>query len=124
MRTLVVFLLAALAGCMSQTLESYVGRDIRDVMTEAGPPDNAFDMGDGRRAFQWVQDGYYSTPTTSTTTEVYGGDYDAGWVMTNTQISGGRTINAPCFYTVFGRWDPTQEAWIVTEYQKPKIECE
>ena len=41
-----------LSGCASQIMNSYVGNDVREVMVDYGTPANAFDMGDGRRAFQ------------------------------------------------------------------------
>ena len=53
MRAILVLLVLALAGCASDHAESFLGQDVRQVMIEDGPPINAFDMPDGRRAFQF-----------------------------------------------------------------------
>ena len=59
------FLLVILSGCASQIMQRYIGQDAREVVVDYGPPANAMDMGDGRRAFQWVMDSSYTTPTTT-----------------------------------------------------------
>ncbi len=41
-------LLVALAGCASQIMEGYVGRDITDVMIDYGRPSNVIELPDGR----------------------------------------------------------------------------
>ncbi|WP_100657440.1 hypothetical protein [Alteromonas flava] len=120
----VVFLVLGLTGCMSNTLQSYVGKDIREVMVEMGPPDNAFDISDSRRAFQWVQNREYSEPVTITTTEAKTKGKHVDWVSSVSTISGGRTVSAPCHYTVFARWNGPSSAWIVDDFKRPSIECE
>ncbi|WP_124748924.1 hypothetical protein [Alteromonas facilis] len=119
-----LFIVAALTGCMSQTLQGFVGKDVRSVMVDMGPPDNAFDMGDGRRAFQWVQNREYTDPVTVTTTEVTKDGKHVDWVNSVSTISGGRTVSTPCHYTVFARWNSSNEAWIVEDFKRPSIECE
>ena len=49
-----VLALSTLIGCASEIMKGYVGRPVQDVMLDYGAPTNAFDMGDGRRAFQWI----------------------------------------------------------------------
>lgn len=115
---------AFLAGCASQIMQSYVTKDVREVMIDYGPPQNAFDMGDGRRAFQWVMRSSYTTPTnvaTSGNVTAYG---NSAWVNSNTQITGGQTINSRCVYTIFGRWDDSRKGWTITEFKKPNLMCE
>src|SRR5690606_36017509 len=41
-----------LAACASE-MERYVGRSISEVMLDYGPPDDVFELSDGRRAYQW-----------------------------------------------------------------------
>lgn len=96
--------LLSLAGCASQIMQGYIGQDVREVMLDYGPPANAFDMGDGRRAFQWVMQNSYSTPTTASSTARVNNYGYSTWVTTNTTITEGRTVNSKCVYTLFGRW--------------------
>ena len=65
---LVSSVVALLTGCASQIMQGYVGKDVREVMLDYGAPANAFDMGDGRRAFQWVIGSSYTTPVSAKTT--------------------------------------------------------
>ncbi|ABD27451.1 conserved hypothetical protein [Novosphingobium aromaticivorans DSM 12444] len=43
----------ALAGCASTAMKQYVGESVTEAVMRLGPPENAFDLPDGRRAFQW-----------------------------------------------------------------------
>ncbi len=113
-----------LTGCASQIMNSYVGKDVREVMLDYGPPANAFDMGDGRRAFQWVMNSSYTTPTTATTTGTVNSYGSSSWVNSNTMITGGQTITSNCVYTLFGRWNENTSGWSVTEFKKPNLMCE
>ena len=115
---------ALLAGCASSILQSYVSRDVRDVMLDYGPPANAFDMGDGRRAFQWVKGSAYTTPTYATTNAVASGAGRNAWVTSNTQISGGQTITSRCVYTLFAEWNESRQGWKVVSFNKPATLCE
>lgn len=117
-------LILLVSGCASQIMQSYIGKDIREVMIDYGQPANAFDMGDGRRAFQWVKHSSYTTPVTSTTNgsvSVYGSN---AWVNSNTVISGGQTINSSCAYTLFASWREATKGWVVVDFKKPNIMCE
>jgi hypothetical protein len=113
-----------LVGCASQIMKSYVGKDVREVMLDYGPPANAFDMGDGRRAFQWGINSSYTTPATATTTGTVNSYGASSWVNSNTMITGGQTINSNCVYTLFGRWNEKTDGWFVTEFKKPNLMCE
>jgi len=125
MKTLPILLLAIfISGCASQIMKGYVGKDVREIMLDYGSPSNAFDMSDGRRAFQWVQDSSYTTPVNATTTgnvSTYG---TTSWVNSNTTITGGQTINSKCLYTLFARWNEATNGWVVTDFKKPNLMCE
>ena len=49
-------LVIPIAGCATshEKLASYVGQDVQQVVADYGYPNVAFDMGDGRRDFQWT----------------------------------------------------------------------
>lgn len=114
--------LALLAGCASSIMKGFVGEPLQQAMVKYGPPLNAFDMGDGRRAFQWVMTSTYVMPSYATNT---GNAYAVGnsvyWSQ-NTQISGGQPISNRCAYTLYGRWNGS--AWIIEGFAKPNLICE
>ncbi len=120
----VLILIFVLGGCASQIMESYVGKDVREVMLDYGPPANAFDMGDGRRAFQWVIGSSYTTPVSATTTGSVNTYGSTSWVNSNTTITGGQTINSKCVYTLFGQWNEDRKGWLITDFKKPNLMCE
>lgn len=125
MRSIItIFVLIGCVGCASQIMKSYVGGDVREVMLDYGPPANAFDMGNGRRAFQWVLNSSYTTPTQINTTGSVSSYGPTAWVNSNTTISGGQTITSKCAYTLFARWDSARESWTVTDFKTPKLLCE
>jgi len=120
----VLFAALALGGCASSIMEGFVGDPLQTAMVRYGPPQNAFDMGDGRRAFQWSMTSSYTTPTQVTNT---GNAYPIGntvWWTQNTQISGGQTFNSECIYTLYGSWDDSASVWRVTGFEKPDWTCE
>lgn len=105
-------------------MQGYLGQPLQAAMIDYGPPQNAFDMPDGTRAFQWVMSSTYVTPTNVNN---YGNAYAAGnavnWYQ-NTQITGGQPITNECAYTMFARWSDAQNAWVFTSFKKPKMLCE
>ena len=111
-------------GCASQIMKSYIGKDVREAILDYGAPANALDMGDGRRAFQWVINSSYKTPTTANTTGSASTIGSTTWVNSNTTITGGQTINSSCLYTLFGRWNEESNSWIIVDFKKPKLMCE
>ena len=124
LRQVLSFALLAVAGCASQVMKGYVGQPIQAVMAERGPPAGAFDMPDGRRAFQWSLSRSYVMPTMATN---IGQAYPIGnsvWWQQNTQISGGQRIGGTCIYTLFARWNDGANAWIIDGFQKPLRACE
>ena len=121
---LVSSVVALLTGCASQIMQGYVGKDVRVVMLDYGAPANAFDMGDGRRAFQWVIGSSYTTPVSAKTTGNVNAIGSTAWVNSNTTITGGQTINSKCLYTMFGRWNESTQGWLVTDFKKPNLMCE
>lgn len=125
---IIILVSVLICGCASQIMQSYIGKDLREVMLDYGEPENAFDMGDGRRAFQWVIRSSYTTPVTVTTNGTVSTNVSAyrskSWVNSNTTISGGQTIESECAYTLFAVWNTSTNSWVVTDYRKPKTMCE
>lgn len=133
------FLLTAVAlltGCAAQIMKSYTGKPLTEVVLDYGPPVNAFDVGDGRRAFTWKWSGTVMTPGSATT---YGHGYGSVTAIGNTAYGsasyyGHTTITPPqafdytCFYTIFAtrqRQDiEGPGAWRVVGYREPNLGCQ
>ena len=108
-----------LASCASQIMEGFVGKDVTEVALQYGPPLAAFDMPDGRKAFQWRMDSAYTMPSTTTYTGVASGNLITGTAQT---YGGGVQTNA-CFYTLFA--EPNKNnSYTVVGFQKPRLDCE
>ena len=120
----ILFVLVLLSGCASQIMQGFVGKDMREVMLEYGPPANAFDMGDGRRAFQWAINSSYTTPSYATTTGTVNTVGASSWVNSNTVIHGGQTVNSKCIYTMFGTWSESRKGWDIVGFKQPRLDCE
>lgn len=109
----------ALTGCASTVLQSYVGKTIADAMLDYGPPANAFDMGDGRRAFTWIRRSGFVIPGSSFTT----GDVRGGFFSATTIGSPAMMGTSECAYSVFAVRDGTADtptSWKIVGYQPPK----
>jgi len=72
-RFFIVCLTLSLAACTAfrsanRELDNYVGRPVSDVAQKLGAPTSKFDLGDGRRAFEWQNYGACSYSVVATTT--------------------------------------------------------
>lgn len=118
----VVVLVASVAGCASTHMKQYIGKDIREVVIDSGPPINAFDMGDGRRVFQFRWGGgTYTVPQTTTVTGSATAIGNSAWYSGTAITTGGGVVSSEgCILTYFASWDESKKAWIVVEYRVPK----
>ena len=98
----------------------YVGQDIREVAITYGPPSNAFDLGDGRRVFQWITTTKLTTPATVQTTGTVTTTGNTDWLNTNTTISSPQTITQEDVCSYIATWDEAQNAWVVSEVRIPR----
>jgi len=120
--TLLAMILALLCGCVSTHMKQYVGKDIREVILDSGPPINAMDMGDGVRAFQFRWGGgTYSVPQTTTTNgtvSIYG---NTAWLNSSSITSGGGTFHSEgCLISYLTTWSDSHQSWIVSSIRYPK----
>jgi len=100
-------------------MESYVGKDVTEVVVQYGPPSNVFEMPDGRVAFQWSITTPIIMPTT-TTVNAYGGyGYATGYSTT----TGGYVGDQNCVYTLFAQPN-SQNSFTVVGFQPPNLMCE
>jgi hypothetical protein len=124
MKLLIAVAAVALAalGCASTHMQQYVGKDIREVMLDNGPPMNAFDMGDGTRAFQFRWGGgTFAVPQSSTTTGSVTAVGNSAWFQRQSISTGGGVVTSEgCVITYLARWEQQRQAWIVSNYRIPK----
>jgi hypothetical protein len=115
-------LLSLLSGCVSTHMKVFVGKDIREVMMIEGPPINAFDLGEGRRAFQYrFGGGKFALPQTSNTT-------GTATVIGNSVWLDQRTITQPatvvesegCLISYIAEYSATKSNWTVVDIRYPK----
>jgi len=119
MKRLIFACFILLAGCATTIMQGYVGKSITEPILDYGPPTNAVDLPDGRRAFQWEINVSGVIPITSTNSAtVWGGGTPA--LVTGTTTSYVPT-SSQCVYTLFAR--PKGDDWIVTGYREPNLNC-
>lgn len=109
-----------LAGCVSDHMKQFVGKDIREIMMSEGPPANAFTLADGRKAFQWYWGGGTAViPGNSHTTTT--GQISPGGRITahSTTVETPPTVySSPgCLTTYIAR--DIDGAWIVEDISYP-----
>jgi hypothetical protein len=120
MKSALMAYVVLLAACAADTMQSYVGQDIRNVELAYGAPTNQIDLGNGTRAFQWTKISADTTPITAVSTT----DKDKkGRKTTQTQFIGGETTVTQCLYTFITAWNPQANGWIVTGIRQPTLEC-
>jgi len=116
-------------GCATshEKLASYIGEDIKQVVADYGYPNVAFDMGKGRRDFQWTMNTSSTIPAQAISTggltkpaDQFNPDLE---MTTITPMYGGEPVASECSYTMITDWDDTKKIWIVTAYQKPRSGC-
>lgn len=116
--------LLGLSACATDIMRGYVGREPEAVMARYGPPDNVFDMQDGRRAYQWVE---ISEATSAGSEETRTrlkrrGRHGAMERVTTTQINPASSQTKRCFYTMYAHRDAGR--WIFQDFERPEFGCQ
>jgi hypothetical protein len=120
MKLAVIAYVVLLTACAADTMQSYVGQDIRNVELAYGPPANQIDLGNGARAFQWSKISVDTTPITAVSTT---DKNKKGRKTTQTQFIGGDTTVTRCLYTFITTWNQQTNGWTVTGIRQPTLEC-
>jgi len=117
-----VALALSLSGCASTHMKQYMGKDIREVVLDSGPPVNALDMGDGVRAFQFRWGGgAMVVPTTTRATASATSIGNQTWYQVEAITQpGGVVASEGCIITYLTAWNPEKTSWVVTGYRIPK----
>ncbi|UCI07445.1 hypothetical protein [Mesorhizobium sp. B1-1-8] len=110
--------LLAVSACASDIMKNYVGQPVESVILDYGPPTAIVDLGTGERAYQWRK---ISTNAVSGTSsgEVHHTKHGTEYEVTETP---GYVERQECFYTFYAR--SSGGRWFITNFRKPKLECE
>jgi len=126
---LLLILVFLIAGCTisHEKLAPYIGQDVQEVVADYGYPNVAFDMGNGRRDFQWTMSMSSSMPAQSISTgaltnpaDQFNPDLEMTTII---PTYGGQPVASECSYTMITQWDDTRKIWTVTGYQEPTSGC-
>lgn len=119
---LAVLIISVLSGCVTLDMQSYVGKDIRNVMLDHGPSVHQYNMGHGVKAYQWEMINRYREPVTASTTG-YVPINKSGIVSANTIYTGGGAHISKCFYTFLTKWNELTKMWVITGFRQPVSGC-
>ena len=98
-------------------MQGYVGKDINEAILDYGPPSNIVELGDGKRAYQLIQNqtAMYSTGNAY----AYGSGNTAN--AFGTAVTSGS--ESRCVYTLIAKQNKAGN-WIVESFRKPDLMCE
>lgn len=107
-----------LAACASDIMKNYVGQPVESVILDYGPPTTVVDLAPGERAYQWRR---ISTNVVSGSSsgEIRETRHGTKYETTETP---GYVERQECFYTFYAR--QSSGRWLITNFRKPKLECE
>lgn len=126
----IVFIMLFLASCASQIMQSYVGKDINEVVLDYGEPSKIINLANGKRAYQWHKSANiyipgHTTSYTSGSANISGfgnNAYVNGSSVTNTYSTPAKSYTKNCYYTFNTK--QKGEQWIITSFRTPPLACE
>ncbi|WP_181170616.1 hypothetical protein [Mesorhizobium sp. B2-6-2] len=118
LKSLFAAALVCLSACASDVMKNYVGQPLESVVLDYGPPTAVVELGQGERAYQWRK---ISTNAVSGSSsgEVRRTKHGSEYEVTETP---GYIERQECFYTFYAR--SSGGRWFITNFRKPKLECE
>lgn len=117
-RTLILLTLL-LAGCASEIMKTYLGKDVTEIIMDRGAPDGVMDLPDGRRAFMWNATQSMVIPATTN----YSGTVYGNQVIGHATTTGGHVSTWECTYTFLTQKNP-HGSYTVVDFRQPSLECE
>lgn len=125
-----IFVLMALliSGCATKhaKLETFVDKNIQEVIAVYGLPQMVFDMEENRRDYQWVikssrlPDYLISVGALAEPREQFVPDIEKRSI---TPKFNNKVMLSECLYTMKTVYDLETKRWIVTGYQQPTSGC-
>lgn len=113
-------IVVGLTACASEVMKSYIGKPISEAMMDYGRPTNVYDLGNNRRAFQWIRTDTGAYPiTTPSHSTIYGA---GGWATVTTHSTSYVPYSQTCAYTLTAA--KSGDDWIVDGFRKPTLGCE
>lgn len=121
MKKILAFLsVFVLTSCASQIMESYIGKDIKEVMMDYGAPSAVLDLDKGKKAYQWHKVTTEHVPAqVYTTSSAYGMLHTP---VTNTYFTPAYSYSSDCFYTFIA--EQRGDKWVVASFRSPALMCE
>jgi hypothetical protein len=115
-------IVGVIGGCASTHMKQYVGKDVREIVINSGAPENAFDLGDGRRVFQFRWGGgTFVVPQTTTFSGSTSAIGNSAWYSGSAITTGGGVVSSPgCLLSYIATWDSAASSWVVDEVRVPK----
>ena len=110
------------SGCATTTLQTYVGRDLNEVVRRYGPPAERIAMPTGGYAFKWVLSAS-GTPAASKPLDMFMPVSVAPMHQRRIYDKAGFLMGGMCVYTVYAKWRAESRQWFVTGYRTPRIDC-
>ena len=124
-----------LSGCATTHMQSYLGKDMQEVIADSGPPAKEITVSQTRRAFQynWDYNAFNPGPNSykleppgkHSQTAPKGFTIQHGYLIPNMDMMVGHaTLRPDCAITYIAEWDDTQQKWIVVDYRgKNNLAC-
>lgn len=109
--------LAAVAGCASTAMKKYVGGSVSEAYLAYGPPEQVFDLPDGRRAFQFYWGGGSGVVPANVNTTVRPTGFGS-YHVTTTGTPAMAYESKGCLVTLIAR--PVGNDFVVEEYRIPQ----
>lgn len=120
-RAAIAVLAMMVLACGSTHMKKFLGRDVRYVAVEDGPPTAVFDLPEGVRAFQhrWGG-GTYVAPKTTTSNGQVQFVGSAAYYTEQKVENGGQVVTSDgCLITYLATWDAEKHGWIVRDISYP-----
>lgn len=114
----IVVAISTLAACASDIMKNYVGQPLESVVLDYGPPTTVVELAPGERAYQWRRISTNVVPGSSSD-EIRETRHGTKYETTETL---GYVERQECFYTFYAR--QSSGRWFITNFRKPKLECE
>jgi len=113
----------------TQHMQSYLGKDIQEVITDSGPPLREFNVSGNKRAFRYnwhyeaiypALDAYKLQPPGkyNNSAAPAGFTVSYGYLTPRSNVyAGNLSLSQDCDITYVSEWSEEQESWIVVGYK-------
>lgn len=120
--SLVIGFAVTATSCVSTHMKQFIGQDIREVIMVNGQPIDAFDLADGKRAFQYrFGGGQLVQPSVSTESGTAIRFKNQAWFEKQTITKPSRVVELEgCLISYIAWFDEQKNSWIIEDIRYPK----